>query len=85
MEALEYACHGRSYFSTEGGRIGLGPLHTKQGDLVCIFYSGVTLYILRLKEGGGYLLIRESYVHGLMYGEAFEKEDREGDEFFTLE
>lgn len=52
LEAFGYASHGRSYFSTEGGRIGLGPLHTKRGDLVCIFYNGRTPYILRPKEGG---------------------------------
>jgi hypothetical protein len=48
--------------------------------LVCIFYNGSTPYILRPKEGGDYLLIGKSYVHGLMYGEALEKEDREEDE-----
>lgn len=33
VEAMGYACHGRSFFSTRDGRVGLGPLHIEPGDL----------------------------------------------------
>jgi hypothetical protein len=84
IEAWGYASHGRSFFTTEGGRIGIGPLHTRPGNLVCIFYNGGSPYILRPRDDNSYFLIGESYVHGLMYGEALELQNRGPDQFFTL-
>lgn len=85
IEAWGYASHGRSFFTTDGGRIGLGPQHTQPGNLVCIFYNGGSPYILRPKHHNSYFLIGESYVHGIMYGEALGLRDRGPDRFFTLE
>jgi tetratricopeptide (TPR) repeat protein len=89
MESMGYSAHGRSFFSTKGGRVGLGPPHTKPGDLVCIFYNSYTPFIIGpRKEAPTHTsneFIGEAYVDGLMYGEALEIEDRNPDEFFTLE
>jgi hypothetical protein len=41
-KSFGFSSHGRSFFSTQGGRVGLGPWHTKSGDVVCIFYNGYT-------------------------------------------
>ncbi|PMD20019.1 hypothetical protein NA56DRAFT_705262 [Hyaloscypha hepaticicola] len=72
------ACHGRSFFSTKSGRIGLGPPDTKPEDIVCIFYNGCTPFIVRTIGNDGignkYQFLGKSYVDGLMYGEAFELE-----------
>lgn len=84
IEAWGYASHGRSYFTTESGRVGLGPQHTQPGNLVCMFYNGGSPFILRLKDTNSYFLLGESYVHGLMYGEAPGLKDRGSDKFFTL-
>jgi Heterokaryon incompatibility protein (HET) len=87
-DAMGNACCGRSFFSTRGGRIGIGPLHTKPGDLVCIFYNGYLPFIIRLITGNGteksYNFIGESYVDGLMYGEAFKHVYDYPERFFSL-
>ncbi|KAH8706104.1 heterokaryon incompatibility protein-domain-containing protein [Phaeosphaeriaceae sp. PMI808] len=38
---------GHSFFSTEGGRIGIAHPGCKVGDKICAFYGGEPLYILR--------------------------------------
>lgn len=89
VKSLHYSVHGRSFFTTKCGRIGLGPSHTKSGDLVCIFYNGYTPFIIR--SSGEALtcinneFIGEAYVDGLMYGEALKMEERSPDMVFTLE
>lgn len=37
----------RAYFSTPGGRVGLGPRNMAPGDLVCVVYGAKVPYILR--------------------------------------
>ena len=88
-QALGYSVHGRSFFSTKYGRIGLGPPHTKPGDTVCILYNAYTPFIIRPR--GGTLtstsneFIGEAYVDGLMYGEALRTAERGPDTIFTLQ
>ena len=67
------ACQGRQFFSTQGGRIGLGPSGIRKRDRVCVFYGARTPYILRRKEvseHGEWELVGDAYVHGIMQGEA---------------
>jgi hypothetical protein len=75
LNSVTDACHGRSFFSTKSGRIGLGPPDTQPGDFVCIFYNGCTPFIVRTIDidgtGNEDQFLGESYVDGLMYGEAF--------------
>lgn len=52
--------------------MGTGMSSVKPGDCVCIIFGGITPFILR-KEGEYYKLIGESYVHGLMKGEAIDE------------
>lgn len=74
---LRMICDGRRFFATSGGQIGLGPAHTKPGDLICVFYGGDTPYILRKDPAADtFEFIGEAYVHGLMYGEALEMQDQ---------
>lgn len=68
----ELTCQGRRFFSTRGGRIGIGPADVQVGDVVCVFRSGVPLYILRYRAGEDIArLIGDAYVHGLMNAEGF--------------
>jgi hypothetical protein len=87
--AASNVCFGRAFFSTSGGRIGLGPPDVMKGNVVCIFYSGGPVYIIRFKdrkeEGEEAELIGEAYVHGLMrQGQAFGSPDRGPGEDFIL-
>jgi hypothetical protein len=82
-------CKGRAFFSTSKGRIGLGPPDIVKGDVVCVFYSGAPLYVIRFRdrsgEGEEAELMGDAYVHGLMRkGQAFNSPDREADETFVL-
>ncbi|KAI7776255.1 hypothetical protein LA080_005542 [Diaporthe eres] len=72
-EALRRVTQQRRFFATKGGRIGLGPAHTKAGDAVAVAFYCPAPYILRWRGGGGegrWGLVGEAYVHGLMHGEA---------------
>ena len=73
----------RRFFITERGYIGFGPRGTIEGDSVGILSGGSTPYIVRRTSSRDYLagvddrsvaysLIGDSYVHGIMDGEAFE-------------
>ena len=88
MDSVIRACDGRRFFSTNGGRIGLGEPDTRPGDLICIFYGARTPFILRRKGNGTtYTLIGETYVHEIMYGEAMQVREHglAQDEDFILE
>jgi hypothetical protein len=50
------------------------------GDTVPILLGGDTLYVLR-KQGEDYLFLGESYVHGIMDGEAFNTHVEAGKKF----
>ncbi|RDW59557.1 hypothetical protein BP6252_12644 [Coleophoma cylindrospora] len=60
---------GRRLMSTHQGYLGLVPDSTQPGDLVCLLFGGRMPFILR-RIGGFYVLIGDSYVHGMMLGEA---------------
>jgi len=68
----------RAYFSTVGGRVGLGPRNIESGDTVCIVHGAKLPYVLRFKPGGGSgssscEFMGDAYVDGVMYGEALKK------------
>jgi hypothetical protein len=79
-------CYGRCFFSTENGRIGLAPARAKQGDKICIFYGGLSPFIIRQTEEDPtqYNLMGEAYVDGVMYGEAFQLEESKASETIVL-
>jgi hypothetical protein len=70
-EVAGSACHGRSFFITKAGFFGIGPGILKEEDSVVILLGADVPFIIREKEKfGGYALIGECYVHGLMTGDA---------------
>jgi hypothetical protein len=71
--AFVHTHRNRRFFTTEKGYIGLGPEASRVGDLVCVLLGGPLPYILRRSETS-FKLIGESYVHGLMRGEAIHLE-----------
>jgi hypothetical protein len=66
-------CFGRAYFAMEGGYMGLGPNTIQEKDVVALLYGGDVAYVLRPREEGGYVLVGEAYVHGVMLGELMPK------------
>ncbi|OCK99030.1 HET-domain-containing protein, partial [Cenococcum geophilum 1.58] len=59
----------RRLFYSKNGYFGLGPSVMQPGDIVCVLFGAQVPFILRRKDSR-YQLVGESYVHGIMYGEA---------------
>lgn len=65
----------RRLFLTKDGLLCLGPELARSGDEVWIVRgSRVPVLLRKTMDGNGYNLIGETYVHGVMYGEAVTKE-----------
>lgn len=68
-----------SFFTTTSGHMGMGVKNTQVGDRICVLFGGQTPFILRRlgssSESGEnrYMFVSESYVHGVMDGEAMEQ------------
>ncbi|KAL8708988.1 MAG: hypothetical protein Q9220_006197 [cf. Caloplaca sp. 1 TL-2023] len=60
-------------FRTDDGLLGMGPRSTQAGDEAWILQGARVPFVLRpCGESGQYRLIGQSYVHGMMQGEAIE-------------
>ncbi|PVH70822.1 HET domain-containing protein [Cadophora sp. DSE1049] len=76
-ESEEYAalarnyCFNRSFIITSAGRMGIGPSDTRVGDTVAVIFGGGVPYIIR-PQGASWAFVGESYVQGLMNGEAIQ-------------
>lgn len=72
----------RRFGTTARGAFLIGPDTTQEGDTVAMLYGGRTPFVLRPREDGGWTLVGECYVHGMMGGEALEEEGE--DETFSI-
>lgn len=81
-----YVNRSRNFFNTRGGRVGLGPSGIRTGDIVCVFYSGGPLFVLRPVLGSTttYQLVGDAYVQGLMDLKSIPEDARGQDETFIL-
>ncbi|KAJ9137009.1 hypothetical protein NKR19_g8342 [Coniochaeta hoffmannii] len=69
------ACANRAFFVTSRGYVGLAPWSAVRGDAVFVLAGGTTPFILRERvEAGGYGLVGEAYMYGIMGGEAWDWE-----------
>ncbi|KIW87020.1 uncharacterized protein Z519_12317 [Cladophialophora bantiana CBS 173.52] len=66
---------GRRFFTTGEGFMGLCPSGAKENDLVCVFFGGPLLYIIRPEENL-FRFVGACYVHGRMDGSAVEEQIR---------
>ncbi|KAE8442774.1 hypothetical protein EG329_002862 [Mollisiaceae sp. DMI_Dod_QoI] len=60
----------------DNGLVGTGPNTVEIGDAVVIFKGAKFPYVMRRKEKGGlihWITVGAAYIHGVMYGELFEK------------
>lgn len=62
----------RRLFTTRGGFMGTGPRSLRAGDEVWILHRGGLPFVLRPLSNGNYQLIGETFVYGVMHGEAVE-------------
>ena len=75
----------RRFFTTENGRVGLGPSHMEPGDRICVFYSGSPLFVLRFAaDGKTAKLVGDAFVHGLMDLNTMPVDMRGKDEEFII-
>lgn len=65
------ACAHRALFVTKKGYIGLAPWNAREGDEIAVLNGGRTPHLLRRTEvNGQFTLVGETYVYGIMAGEA---------------
>ncbi|KAH7111216.1 HET domain-containing protein [Dactylonectria macrodidyma] len=62
-------CLNRTFFITSNQRMGIGPSGTRPGDCVAVILGGGVPCVLRRRDRG-FLFVGESYLHGIMKGEA---------------
>lgn len=63
----------RRLFTTRCGYLGTGPRSLKEGDEVWVLHRGGLPFVLRPQTNGHYRLIGESFVYGIMHGEALQQ------------
>lgn len=63
----------RVMFRTERGYLGISTKNIKEGDSIALFQGGKTPFVIReTAEDGKWHIIGDSYIHGIMNGEAFD-------------
>lgn len=76
--------YGMRCFHTERGYIGLGPLDTEVGDLVCVLEGHKAPVLLR-RRGSHYVFVGDCDVVGIMNGEVLEAVKRREAEITKIE
>lgn len=73
--ALLCTATARAFYVTEGGYYGLGPVTVRRGDKVLLLPGTQVPYLFRehMVKENSWMLIGETYVHGIMHGEASQK------------
>jgi hypothetical protein len=64
--------YGLKPFISGKGYVGLAPEHAVPGDILCVIIGAIVPYVLRRVPEGGFELVGEAYVHGIMDGEAMD-------------
>jgi hypothetical protein len=64
--------HNFRPFISKKGYIGMAPEFANPGDAICIIFGAIAPYILRRHPDKRYELMGETYVHGIMDGEAMQ-------------
>ncbi|KAL2059835.1 hypothetical protein VTL71DRAFT_9990 [Oculimacula yallundae] len=72
-ESFSLYCSNRRFFRCDSGRLGWGPDKMREGDVVGILHGASIPFILR-PVGNRFEVIGDAYVHGIMGGEAMDRE-----------
>ena len=70
LEVIMLASFHKRLMFTHEGYIGMAPDDARKGDIVCLLLGCRLPVVLRKRTEGGYRLVGEAYVHGIMKGEA---------------
>jgi hypothetical protein len=70
ISQLLRSCEGRSYYVTQQGYIGLAPVETRVGDIICVLLGCDVPMVLRPIGPGKFSLVGECYCDGVMDGAA---------------
>ncbi|KAL8957075.1 MAG: hypothetical protein Q9193_005558 [Seirophora villosa] len=70
--------------ATSKGFVGAAPLSTSEGDQIYLLSGGRVPFVLRARSDGTHTLVGDSYVHGIMRGEAFEQREQLSARLVTL-
>lgn len=73
FNALSTWSQGRVFSATTNDLLGWVPKGAAKDDVICIFFGADVPYVLRPDGPDHYRLIGESYIHGVMEGEAITK------------
>ena len=65
----------RRIFRTRDNLIGIGPRSLQVDDCIFILPGANVPFLLRKRADGTYKLVGEAYVHGIMHGEALDRDD----------
>jgi hypothetical protein len=76
VRGITRAACARCLCITQNGYLGLVPPNSRSGDSVAVFLGGKVPFVIRAVDGD-FKLIGESYLHGIMKGEALEMKDVE--------
>ncbi|KAF5618358.1 heterokaryon incompatibility het-6 [Fusarium sp. NRRL 52700] len=60
-----FASYGRCLFTSEKGSLGLASPRAKVGDRVVYFPGSTEPFLVRTREGGGWMLVGDCYLYGL--------------------
>ena len=83
LRSLEFLKIPRRFTITRGGYMGLAHYQTEVGDSICLL-QGCSVPMLLRKCEGGYRVIGEAYVHGMMNGESWKRRRKEKQKVFAL-
>ena len=74
LELFLQIIYGRRMIKTKNGYIGLASRNVKVGDIIFLLKGGSVPYILRKnnKAADEYIFVGDGYVHGVMWGEAWD-------------
>lgn len=84
LESLKAAAANRAFFGTFDGRLGLGPRLTIGGDEVWLPLGSAAPFMLRPMDGGVFRILGETYLHGMMFGEALKDKSEDSFQEITL-
>lgn len=76
-DTLIRVLQGRKFCRTSKDYVGLVPADTEPGDLIYLVAGSEVPFVIRrsLEKAGGFRLVGEAYIHGIMQGEAREDEE----------
>jgi hypothetical protein len=79
--AIDSGARGRKLCVTKNDRLGLCLAETCAGDIVAVLIGAAVPFIMHRYEDFSYKLVGDTYIYGLMNGEALESQEGRVQEF----